>query len=359
MKRIELFFKNALLRILIFFNPVKKENTVPSFNSKSTILFIRLNRIGDALVTTPLLHEIKKQICCKIIILADRKNHFIFSNNSSIDEVIVFKKGFRGITGINNIISEKKIDVIVDLHDDVSTTVSFLIALAKVKYKFGLLRSNHTIYTHTVEKLNPVTNHIVDRIFEIGKLFNIKQKKDEVSVKYFPSDQDILDADSVLATLNPQNNFLVGINISAGSSARFWGVENYRMIFDLLSQYDIKTILFCTELDYHLAKQISKEVNIYPPTKIFGNFATAIMKLSFLITPDTSIVHIASIKKIPVFGIYVKYNTDDMIWSPYNTEFECVITKESTLKNIKFEEVKNKLIPFLEKKLNVKTNSRL
>ena len=41
-----------------------------------------------------------------------------------------------------------------------------------------------------------------------------------------------------------------------------------------------------------------------------------------------------------------------MIWSPYNTPFDCVITKEPTLKNINFDKVKQKFIPFLERYLN-------
>jgi len=90
-----------------------------------------------------------------------------------------------------------------------------------------------------------------------------------------------------------------------------------------------------------------------PPSKEFDTFAAGISKLNFLFTPDTSVVHIASIYKIPVFGLYVKYNTQDMIWSPYNTEFDCIVTEEPTLKNISFEEVINKFIPFLERNINV------
>lgn len=359
MKKIEYFFKNVLLKLLLIFNPVKKDILIPSFNSKSSILFIRLNRIGDALVTTPLLHEIKKQIGCGVIVLADSRNHFVFQHNPSVDEVIIYKKGLSGITGINKVIREKNIDAVVDLHDDVSTTVSFLVALAKVKYKFGLFRSNHSIFTHTVEKLNPSKFHVIERNLELGKLFNFNINKPEISVRYYPSEVAILKAKSELDKLNPRRQFLAGINISAGSDARFWGIDNYKKLFETLSNYNIKTVLFCSESDYQLAQQIIEKEIIYPPTKEFGNFAAAIMNLNFLITPDTSVVHIASINKIPLFGIYVKYNTDDMIWSPYNTEFDCVITEEPTLKNMSFELVKNKLIPFLEKQLNVKANTRL
>ena len=90
MKKFEIFLKNILLKLLVTFNPVKKNIPLPRFDSNSNLLFIRLNRLGDALVTTPLLHEIKNQLKCKVYVLADRKNHFIFKNNPSVDEVYYF-----------------------------------------------------------------------------------------------------------------------------------------------------------------------------------------------------------------------------------------------------------------------------
>ena len=356
MKKIETFFKYFLLKILLVLNPVIKQTPLPKFTNSSSLLFIRLNKIGDALVTTPLFDGIKDQIGCRTIVLADKNNHFVFKNNPSIDKVIIFPKGLKGLFNVNKIIKDNDVDAVVDLHDDVSTTVSFLIAIANVKYKFGLHKSNSSLYTHTVEKLDPKNNHVIDRVLNIDSLFNINVNKKNVTVKYYPT---LIESNLVIEELrimNPQNNFLIGVNISAGSLARFWGVENYRLLFQEISKYDVNVVIFCSSNDFDLAKQIVDEKYIYPITKEFGIFAAAILNLSFLITPDTSVVHIASIKKIPTFGLYVQYNTEDMIWSPYNTDFEAVITKEPTLENLSFEEVKLKLIPFLENHLNVKAN---
>lgn len=357
MKKIEFFFKNILLKVLLIFNPVKKKGTLPVLDSKSVILFIRLNRIGDALVTTPLLHEVKKQLGCRIIVLADKNNHFIFRNNPSIDETIIFKKGLKGILGINKIILKKNIDAVIDLHDDVSTTVSYLVALSKTRYKLGLSRSNHSIFTHNVERLNPANNHVILRLLKLADLFDISVNPDSVSVRYYPPEEKIIQAEVQLRKMNPRNKFLIGINISAGSKARFWGVEKYKLMLNYISNYDIKIILFCTAEDFPLALKIGNEDQIYPLIGGFDIFTAAVLKLDFLITPDTSVVQIASINKIPLFGLYVKYKTDDMIWSPFNTDYEYVITGEPTLKNISFEEVKTKLIPFLEKHINAKTNT--
>jgi ADP-heptose:LPS heptosyltransferase len=354
MKKIEFYFKNIIIKLLIYFNPVVKQSPLPTFNSKSNLLFVRLNRIGDALVTTPLLFEIKQNLGCKVYVLADKKNHFVFRNNPSINEVFIFNKRIKDFFQINQIIKEKSIDAIIDLHDDVSTTVSFLISLAQIKYKFGLKKSNYSIYSHVVEKADPRSHHIIERILNLSMLFNSKIDRTSASVKYFPNETETKIAFDQIKLMNPNNNFLVGINISAGSEARFWGIENYKNLVLSVLKFSVRTIVLCSEKDLQLAKGIVDEIDIYPVTNSFGIFAAAILNLDLLITPDTSIVHIASIKKIPVFGLYVRYKTSDMIWSPYNTDFEYVETEEPTLKNIPFNEVRNKLIPFLENHINAK-----
>ena len=190
-------------------------------------------------------------------------------------------------------------------------------------------------------------------------MFNISVDKLNSSVRFYPTYAEKNIAHEQIFKMNPDNKFLIGINISAGSAARFWGVDNYKKLFETLANFDARAILFCSENEFHFAKEIVDEKIIYPITKEFGIFAAAIMNLDFLITPDTSVVHIASINKTPTFGLYVKYSTKDMIWSPYNTDFEVVVTENPTLEKLSFEEVKLKLIPFLEKHLNVKSNSRL
>ncbi len=353
MKKLEQFFKRTLLNLLLFINPKIKSIGNKNFSSESKILFIRLNRIGDALVTTPLLDIVKRELKCSIYVLADRKNYFIFENNPSIDEVIILDKSLQGIFGINKIIKARKIDTIVDLHDDVSTTVSFLIAIAKVRNKFGLKKSNSKIFTKTVEQINSSKHHIIERILQLGSLFNFSVDKNYVSVHYYPKNESIKFADSEIEKRIPKNKFLLGINLFAGSDARFWGINNFKKLIEQVEKYEISYILFSTQDNLEIAKNIAEEKFIYPPSKEFDTFAAGISRLNFLFTPDTSVVHIASIYKIPVFGLYVKYNTQDMIWSPYNTEFDCIVTEEPTLKNISFEEVINKFIPFLERNINV------
>lgn len=352
MKELEILFKNFLLRIFLLLNPKKKGNNTSSFNKSSKVLFIRLNNIGDALVTTPLIGEIKKQIGCTIYILADKKNHFIFSSSPGIDHVWKFEKGITGFICTLKRINSENFDAVVDLHDDVSTTVSFLIALCKVNKKFGLEKNNKTIYTDTIPKLDTTSHHVIERNAELGKLFKLKINNKDLNVVYSPKPESIKKAEDYITEKFKTDKYLVGVNISAGGDARFWGVENYKKLFSFLREYDVNVLLLTIMRDLKEAYAIAEYNQPVFKTPSFDEFAAMISQIDFLFSPDTSTIHLASAFEKPVFGIYVKYNTQDMIWSPYKSDFDCVVTLEPTLKNMTFEEVKEKLKPFLAKRLS-------
>ena len=365
MKKIEIFFKNILLGFLLFISKLSKNKNVKSSNRSSKVLFIRLNRIGDALVTTPLLHLLKKKLNPKIYLLADKKNYFVYSNNPDIDETVIFKKGLKGILEVLSFIRSENINTVVDLHDDVSTTVSYIIALCKAENKFGLEKENKIIYTKTTPRLEPKNVHIVARLLEIAKLFYVRIDNSTNWIGYYPLYQSTKKAEDFLKETFKNKNFLIGINISSGSEARFWGIERFKSLIKLLLNYNRPSgqlkwniLILSAPKDLPHAKEIiqgSPDPETGVLTAIFSSenfdeFAAIISNLNILFTPDTAAVHIAAAFHIPVFGIYV-HDTEDMIWSPYGVDFDFVSTKKSSLENMDFEEVKNKFLPFLEKRL--------
>lgn len=348
MKKFEFFFKNILLKILLIISTLsgKKQSNNEVF---SKILFIRLNRIGDALVTTPLLHLIKQNLNCKSYILADNKNHIVYDNNYDIDRIIIFNKGIKGFLEVIKYIKKEGIQTIVDLHDDVSTTVSFLIALSGVKNKFGLEKENKTIYTKTVRRLDPANSHVVVRLLEILKLFDIEPDLNNAKIYFNIDAADKKITNDFIHKNFAKNKKIIGINISSGSKARFWGISRFRKLLEYLQKYDVNLLLLSSPEDIKLAERISNGTVKIFFSKRFNEFAAMICNLNLLITPDTAAVHLAAAYEVPVFGIYVKYKTNNTIWSPYRTTFECVITEEPDLKNVTFDEVKQKLEPFLSK----------
>lgn len=184
MKEIEITIKNFLLRILLLFNSSKKIDSNITLSKNSKILFIRLNKIGDALVTTPLIKLLKEQTGCHISVLVDKKNHFVFNNSKIYDEVIIYEKGIGGFVKTVSNINSKNYDAVIDLHDDVSTTVSFLIASIKCTVKIGFKKGNQEIYTHLVDKIDVSQNHVISRIMEFAKVFNLNYDVENINIHY-------------------------------------------------------------------------------------------------------------------------------------------------------------------------------
>ena len=368
MKRIEIFLRNILLNFLLAISSSKKKSSQKSdrnvdSNSSlefSKILFIRLNRIGDALVTTPLLHLIKNNLNPKIYVLCDKKNAVAFQNNDDINEVVIFKKSLHGYLDVLKFIKGNRIDCIVDLHDDVSTTVSFLVALSKVRNKFALEKENKKLYTATIPKLDSRKFHVVERMLELAKLFGINEiDYSDVRIHYQLNEKSINEANTFITENFDIKKLLVGVNISAGSDARFWGIKRFQKLVNFLEESNVNILLLADSKDLDKAKiiaggQTSSEGASSSKHKLyfsdsFDKFAAMISKIDLLFTPDTMAVHLASAFNKRVFGVYVKYKTEDMIWSPYNVDFDCVVTEEPNLENVTYEQVIAKFKPFLEK----------
>lgn len=354
LKRIEYIIKNLLLKLLSF---ISKGNEKPykriELSSNSKVLLIRLNRIGDALVTTPFINILNKAINCEIYILADKKNYFVFENNKDIKEIIVFRKGLINFFYIVKKINSYNFDLIIDMHDDVSTTVSFLIALSKSNFKLGFEKSNKNIFTHTIKRPDPNKFHIVERLCSFSEILGFDYDEEQVKIIYNPNQSSIKEADDLIKSIFVEQKFILGINISAGSDARFWGKDRYKLLIEKLKKFDLNVIIICHKKDYIKAESIIDSKFIIDTTNDFNFYGAVIKKLNMLFSPDTSAVHLAAVDRIPVFGLYVKYKLNELIWSPYNTDFDCVITEEPTLGNVTFDEVWNKFESFLIKHLSI------
>ena len=358
MKKLEIFFKNILLNILLSLSGSRKNHEALKITGDSRLLFVRLNRIGDALISTALLKLVKEKYNCHITVLADQKNYFIFKNKKIVDEIFIYRKGFRGLRELIRTINAGKFDAVIDLHDDVSTTVSFIIAAVKINYKLGLRKSNSKIYTATVEKPDAETTHVIDRLRPLAAILGIDTPNTNMNVFYEPKESSVKSCKEYLANNYTGKKFLVGINISAGSKARFWGIQRFKKLLEALSKYDLNIILMCTKDDLAYAMSIAENNYkiFYRPD--FDEFAGMIPNLDLLFTPDTSIIHLASAYSVPVFGLYVKYNTNNMIWYPYKSKYEAVITDDPTLENMGFDTVIKKFLPFFEN-LYEKRNSKM
>ncbi len=323
----------------------KAEKVNGTITGIKKILVVRLNNIGDALVTTPLIGEFKKIGGVTIDILCSERNKMVFEEQEFYRKIYIYDKKLKTFLKIIKEINSQNYDCIIDSHDDVSSTASLFIALSNCKYKAALEKSNTKLFTHTIQRPDATKTHPVERVLEISKLFGINPDLNKANILYKPSADSIVKATTFLHNNFKENKFVIGINLFAGSDARFWGKENFISLIEYLKSFKTNIFFISPENKLDIAKSISNDVPVFSGS--LDSVAAVISLSGLLITPDTSLVHLASASETPVFGLFVHYNTNEVIWSPYKSKFDCVITKEPTLENVKFDDVTQNLSVFL------------
>jgi len=355
LKRLELTLRRFLIFILGFF--VRRRNPISStfdFNS-CKILFIRQDRIGDVLVSTPIFTSIKAHYPSVIIdVLLSQNNHFVLANEPIIHKRWIYRKRLTKIISLVRAIRKEKYDFAVDMMDNPSVTSTILCLLFGARWNVGIAKDNNYIYDIRVSMLSRRDTHIVDRIAQLLIPFQIHPQSEKLSLRYLTSPESDGFAERFLSEKNSGKHPLIGINISAGGAARFWGIENYRVFLTFMKKNypDLTPVILYLPTDEDKAVQIIENIQrviLSPVTKTFDQFAALIKRLSLLVSPDTSAIHLASAFHIPAVVLYVQSNKDLRIWEPHGTDYEAVVTDVDDLTTIPVKDVHAAFIKLIER----------
>lgn len=288
------------------------------------ILFLRQDRIGDAIVTTPLLVAVANAYPQAEITM------LLGSNNASIAPLlpvacrtVVYSKRLVQDFAMLRRLRREAIDVLIDLTDNASVTSSMLVALIKPRVAIGIEKENAVVYDVLVPRIDREEHHISRRIAELLRPLDIA-----------------CDGIDLRPRLNVEKRTSVsgrlGINISAGTESRRAPAEVYAEIARrAIGQGWVDEVrVFCEPKDSLRAKEVVElaghpRVIQQPPTPSFGAFATELSTCSVLITPDTSVVHLAAALKIPQVVIYAPIPEGLHYWTPVGVPYEMMVQRPS------------------------------
>lgn len=346
LKQLELWLRRSI--IVLLGKLVRRKKPLPdNFNFASAkYLFIRQDRIGDVLVSTPLFSLLKKTYPqATIDVLLSTNNHFVLENNPHIRKRWVYTKGLMDTIRLLRSIRKESYDFAVDLIDNPSATSTLLCLFVGAQWTVGLEKENKYVYDITLPRLSRKNVHIVERLAELLKAFDITPQPEQLKIEYIPQEASRHFAADFYNTIRQNNRRIIGINISAGGRVRFWGIENFRSLITFLNaeypEYDV--LLLYSPSHESLAKEIVSGLDtviLAPRTETFDQFAALLECLAFLITPDTSAVHLAAAFGVPSVVLYVQSDKNLRIWDPYRTLCVPVVTTVDNLQTITVGEVK-------------------
>ena len=325
-------FRKSLAKFL--FDKRKKTNKKLDIENVKSVLFFREdNKIGDMVVLTLVFRELKKcypQI--KIYVVCGKDNKEIIKNNPNVDEIIeVSGKLFDDLSAYK-ILRGKKIDAAVDFFPFRPRPKHlFMIRRVNPAFLIGFHKQAYNTYDASV---NCCVNelHISERYKILLKEFGIEASSLDYDVFLNPADEE--NARSLFAGIK---NKLI-INPFAASKHRTFSFEKLQgLINKLKEENDFNIFIICSKKSSCLLKGIEGAAVI--ETSGILESAAYIKHCDYVISPDTSIVHIAAAFKKKMIALFLDYSAKkervDKIWAPnYDKAVQILLdTQNGSLSN--------------------------
>lgn len=284
----------------------------------SKVLIIRFSSLGDLVLTTPVIENLKKSLPNLEIGLVTKGTYAeLFNGDSRINKIFLLSTN-TNIWNLAALIRSWSPDLIIDLHTNLrSYLLSLLIPTAKtirydnkraerlsrVKKKKSRLQKQHTVekYLQTLKKLN----------------VDIRTKQPVISSEIF--DQNI-----TTQFISNHTEIKIGINPGALYFTKRWP-HYHELILRLLADTTAKIILFGHSED-------SRYLPSVPSTKRLVNtmgllnlrqLATLIAQCDIFVTNDTGPMHMATAVGTKVLALFGSTTLELGFW-PLGDQHEII-----------------------------------
>ena len=331
-------------------------------NDIKSILFLRYDgKIGDMVVNSLMFREIKKVYPnIKIGVVARGAAIDIIKDNPNVDKIYEYYKDRKKIKDLALKIKEEKYDLLIDFSEMLRVNQMMLINLCGARINIGLDRKDWKLFDLSIESGKDFkwTEHITNRY--LAYLIKLGLKKESIDISYDIYLKDEKKYETFFYKIK-ENKKLI-LNPYGASKHKSFNIETLENIITYLKDKDIAIILVYFGDKYKELEFLEKKYKyVYIPKKIESILDTAILikKSDYVISPDTSIVHIASAFNKKMITVYPpkggKYGVDHLVWAPKSEYSRVIFCKdkignydEIDINTFDFDEMKEEILKMLE-----------
>ncbi len=283
------------------------------------ILIVQIGHIGDMVLTMPMVMAIKmKYPSAHVHILASHRNYHLAESHPMIDKVLIYRKQIVAVAGLIRDIRCEDYDWWIDPKDHPSREGRLLCRLSGISSSIGYNAPKTHIFTYSVPSAEvnngtlPYPMHCIERnmqaLFPLDIQVSEAPLRPMLPVNAQSADyvRQVLSSDTS-ATMVRQESPLVVCNLSAGSAHRYWRQEYWvQTVQRLLTEYSCRVVLLSMPQDRHLAEEIRlviPQAFVFPSRSI-DDVVALVAIADLVISPDTSVVHIAAAFDVPCIALY-------------------------------------------------------
>ena len=273
--------------------------------NKEKFLIMQLGRFGDLILFTPIFRMIKEKFPgIELHLLAGRKNYEVVIGNPFIDKIIKFDKSPTKLLSTLYQIRRNKYKYWIDPRDHFSKESRILAKIARAEIKIGYNQENlKPVFDYNLKTVDRILHHSLIGINSLSNL-NIELPKNPLKPELFFLNDEKFSIQST-EIINQFNNYIL-LNLSASGTHKMWEIDKWIEFIEQTKIYKQNLVVNFMESERNQANLIKDKfpsIILHNPSNI-RDVMVLVAKSNIVISPDTSIVHIASAFNKKIFALY-------------------------------------------------------
>lgn len=289
-----------------------------------SVLILAQEKLGDCLLLTPLLRQLRDRYPDLVIHVAcfSATSSDFFRQEPVVNQVFRVKTDLWGFFRHGRRFSY---DLLFNTKDHPSFNFMLQSLLVKARIKVGIAHPNHQRY-FDYEISGDFYRHMLSKYLDFLQFLGHSLQPADLKPALPPV--PVSPAVQTFASQLPASTVI--LNLSAGSPDREWTESQWgALICRLNSPLVLLAVGEQMAVRSRLEKRFS-QILPCPDTKSLQEAAAILEKGRLLVSPDTSMIHLAAGAGIPVVGLYQKGDLHLARFSPW--QVTCRIVQSSTLR---------------------------
>lgn len=260
------------------------------------ILFVRTDRIGDAIVSTPALQALRAHFPdAEIDVVLGRKNAAVAPLLPFVDRIFVAVDP-AGTMRVIRQIRARRYDVAINPFRSASMTAAMFTALSGARVTIGCA----TEVAETFDIAVPLPDgpmHFAKRHMTPLAPLGIAMPPDaDIRMSIHLPEAARETARAALVPYAGNTVPLAMVNISCSSPSKFWGVENFARLASEMRTGGLNVVLIAAPGDEPILRDVAQASGApaLPPVASLTAFTGIVSFAELVVTPDTSVAHIAA-----------------------------------------------------------------
>jgi lipopolysaccharide heptosyltransferase II len=311
-------FALKTLSLLLF-----QRNIIPLVQNIGSILFIRVDRVGDMVLSTPAFRAIKAALPkVQLTVMASPANAPILKNNLDVDEVIVYDRSaglFEKMKFVNGLRC-RHFDLAIDPHTDYELKTAWLAGMSGAAHRIGYAAFGREIFFNCPAPKIEGNKHFVDGALDLLKHIGIPSENRNPAI-YLGADEQAW-AGQWLQENGFQGKKIVAIHPGAYYETQRWLPDHYAELIRLIrerSQADV--ILFGGPSDIKVIDDIRSRVKMDICVCIqddLRKFLAILSQCQVFVCNNSGPLHCTAALKIPTISFMGP--TVKELWMPVGEE---------------------------------------